>query len=96
MRKLGGTPATPSVPKWTTEWYLTRDTPPYNMAPTVPGLLCDGQAPQLSPFAAQTRRIMMNELDPVWVGDATIKEVAPTIEKQINELLASEEPPELS
>ena len=80
----------------TSEWFLTRNTPPYNMAPTVPGLLCDGQAPQLSPFAAQTRRIMMNELDPVWVGDATIKEVAPTIEKQINELLASEEPPELS
>ena len=80
----------------TSEWYLTRDTPPYNMAPTVPGLLCDGQAPQLSPYAMQVRTIMQQELDPVWAGDATIKEVAPIIEEKVNELLASEEPPELS
>jgi ABC-type glycerol-3-phosphate transport system substrate-binding protein len=80
----------------TSDWYLERDTAPYHMAPTVPGLLCDGQAPQLSPFAMQCRTIMQNELDPVWTGDATVAEVAPNIESQINELLASEEPPELS
>jgi multiple sugar transport system substrate-binding protein len=78
------------------DWYLTRDTAPYDMSPTVPGLLCDGQAPQLSPYAMQARTIMQNELDPVWSGDATIAEVAPIIEEKVNELLASEEPPELS
>jgi len=80
----------------TSDWFLTRDTPPYNMAPTVPGLLVDGQAPQLSPFAAQCRTILRNELEPVWSGDTTVAEAAPIIEEQINELLASEEPPELS
>lgn len=80
----------------TSDWFLTREEAPYNMAPTVPGLLCDGQAPQLSPFAAECRSILQNELDPVWLGDATIAEVAPGIEETLNELLASEEPPELS
>jgi multiple sugar transport system substrate-binding protein len=80
----------------TSEWFLTRETPPYNMAPTVPGLLCDGQAPQLSPYAAQTRTILINELEPVWSGNNTIAEVAPDIEAQLNELLEVEELPELS
>jgi hypothetical protein len=66
------------------------------MAPTVPGLLCDGQAPQLSPYAAQTRTILINELEPVWSGNNTIAEVAPDIEAQLNELLEVEELPELS
>ena len=78
------------------EWYLKRDTPPYDMSPTVPGLLLETQEPQLSPFAMQCRTIMQNELDPVWAGNATVAEAAPTIEARINELLASEEPPELS
>jgi ABC-type glycerol-3-phosphate transport system substrate-binding protein len=80
----------------TSDWFLTRDTAPYNMAPTVPGLLCDGQAPQLSPFAAQCRVIFQQELDPVWTGDATMEEVAPIIEAACNELLESGEPAELS
>lgn len=78
------------------EEYLTRDTAPYDMSPTVPGLLVDTQEPQLSPFAAQCRVILQNELDPLWSGDSTMAEVAPIIEAAINEVLASEDPPELS
>jgi multiple sugar transport system substrate-binding protein len=78
------------------DWYLERETPPYNMAPTVPSLLLDGQAPRLDPRADQIRRATQAELDPVWLGEKTIAEVAPIIDEKVNEILTSEELPELS
>jgi multiple sugar transport system substrate-binding protein len=79
------------------EWYLTRETPPYNMAPTVPGLLCDGQAPALFPWAQQAMDIIGQEMSPLFTGDVTdAAEVTAIIEEKVNELLETEEEPELT
>lgn len=78
------------------DWYLKSDEPPYNLEPTVPGLLVEGQAPELDPRADQIRRTTMAELDPVWLGEKTIAEVAPIIDQKVNEILSSDDLPELS
>lgn len=78
------------------DWYLKRNTPPYDLSATVPGKLVEGRAPELHPWADQIRSIMMAEFDPVWAGKKTIREVAPIIERRVNEVLQKKELPELA
>ena len=39
---------------------------------------------------------MQQEFGPVWLGDADVADVTPIVEEKVNEILATEEIPELT